>query len=369
MDKVLVVKAIQPNYNTVSGGPPIMMVGGGRSRGGPAVGRTKREMAGGLAGGLVGVAGALAGQHRSLGSLAQAMISGGAQGKALGSALGRSRLALVGRQRQARADYDEEAKRDYARMGAEGRFDNRKYDGNEPVTPAVMRRRVQEVNQEDEAAREQAKRDNTYEQARAGAAGRDFGAQQAKDAQGMADLRARYMAEGYGDEAGFAGDMNTYTQSKPMNVKVEPSTPSAPNLDRLALEQNLMRDLREPTQGSGNVAVVNAGGENMGNAQQMTGVVNNIPPVPQGASAETLQGIQAANQQAMQRGVDHDGEYGETITQPSGNSPTLNDIQQENQQENQEEQGTVLNEKQRQAMEMFRQVQDRKERRFKLGME
>ena len=223
MDKVLVVKAIEPNYNTVSGGPPIMMVGGGRSRGGPAVGRTKREMAGGFAGGLVGVAGALAGQHRSLGSLAQAMISGGAQGKALGSALGRSRLAGVGRQRQARADYDEEAKRDYARMGAEGRFDNRKYDVNDRMNPATMRRRVQEVNQEDEAAREQAKRDNAYEQARAGAAGRDFGAQQAKDAQGMADLRARYMAEGYGDEAGFASDMNNYQQSRPMNVKVEPT--------------------------------------------------------------------------------------------------------------------------------------------------
>ena len=223
MDKVLVVKAIQPNYNTVSGGPPIMMVGGGRSRGGPAVGRTKREVVGGLAGGLVGVAGALAGQHRSLGSLAQAMISGGAQGKALGGALGRSRLVGVGRQRQARADYDEEAKRDYARMGAEGRFDNRKYDGNEPVTPAVMRRRVQEVNQEDEAAREQAKRDNAFEERRAGAAGFKTGTQQAKDAQGMADLRARYMAEGYGDEAGFASDMNDYQQSQPMNVRVDPT--------------------------------------------------------------------------------------------------------------------------------------------------
>ena len=35
MGKVLVVKAIEPNYNTLSGGPPVMMVGGGgRRRGG-----------------------------------------------------------------------------------------------------------------------------------------------------------------------------------------------------------------------------------------------------------------------------------------------------------------------------------------------
>ena len=278
MDKVLVVKAIQPNYNTVSGGPPIMMVGGGgRSRDGPAVGRTKREMAGGFAGGLVGVAGALAGQHRSLGSLAQAMISGGAQGKALGSALGRSRLALVGRQRQARADYDEEAKRDYARMGAEGRFDNRKYDVNDRMNPATMRRRVQEVNQEDEAAREQAKRDNAYEQARAGATGRDFGAQQVKDAQGMADLRARYMAEGYGDEAGFAGDMNTYTQSKPMNVKVEPPPQSV-----------------DPMQG-----VTRADGSVVP-PQSLVAVNNSITPLGENSAANEISSLENAGDQFNQ---------------------------------------------------------------------
>mgnify|MGYP003650437367 CR=1 FL=1 len=143
MDKVLVVKAIEPNFNTM-GGPPVMMVGGGgRSRDGPAVGRTKREVAGGVAGGLVG-------------------------------AFGRSKLALVGRQRQARADYDEEANRDYARMGAEGRFDNRKYDGNVPMNAAVRRNRVKEVNEEDASAKEQSRRDNAYEQARSSAAGREM---------------------------------------------------------------------------------------------------------------------------------------------------------------------------------------------------
>jgi hypothetical protein len=117
MDKVLVVKAIEPNYNTLSGGPPVMMVGGGRRRGGDEpVGRTLRERAGGAAGGLVGVLGALGGQHRSLGGLVQSMISGGAQGKALGGALGRK---FVGRTGQRRADIREGRRQQSAQSNAE----------------------------------------------------------------------------------------------------------------------------------------------------------------------------------------------------------------------------------------------------------
>ena len=309
MDKVLVVKAVKPNYNTLSGGPPIMMVGGGgRSRDGPAVGRTKREMAGGFAGGLVGVAGALAGQHRSLGSLAQAMISGGAQGKALGGALGRSRLALVGPQRQARADYDEEAKRDYARMGAEGRFDNRKYDVNDRMNPATMRRRVQEVNQEDEAAKEQSRRDNAFEERRAGAAGFKTGTQQAKDAQGMADLRTRYMAESYGDETGFASDMNDYQQSQPMNVRVEPT-------------QSV-----DPTQG-----VTRADGSVVP-PQSLVGISNSIAPLGENSAANEINNLEGASDKfnqgqtmtAITRKLPQEDEEGE-----GEEGPTLDDIQQQ----------------------------------------
>ena len=76
MDKVLVTKAIRPNYNTLGGGP-VMVVGGNQGRG--SRGRTGLERLGRGIGGLVGVTGALTGQHRSLGSLANAMVSGGAQ--------------------------------------------------------------------------------------------------------------------------------------------------------------------------------------------------------------------------------------------------------------------------------------------------
>ncbi len=124
MDKVLVVKAIEPNYNTLSGGPPVMMVGGGRRRGGDEpVGRTLRERAGGAAGGLVRVLGALGGQHRSLGGLVQSMISGGAQGKALGGALGRK---FVGRTGQRRADIREGRRQQSAQSNAEMAEDQRR---------------------------------------------------------------------------------------------------------------------------------------------------------------------------------------------------------------------------------------------------
>ena len=106
MDKVLVKQAISPQY-PIGAGAPIMVVGGGGNRGGGSRGRTLRQRAGGALGGLVGVAGALTGQHRSLGGLTQSMISGGAQGRALGEALGRK---FVGRRGQELANLREAQK-------------------------------------------------------------------------------------------------------------------------------------------------------------------------------------------------------------------------------------------------------------------
>jgi hypothetical protein len=105
MDKVLVKKAvIEPEY-PVGAGAPVMVLGG--RQGGKGRGKTLRERAGGLAGGVLGALGALTGQHRSLGSLVQSGISGAAQGKAIGGGLGR---LSVFREGQARADIREKQK-------------------------------------------------------------------------------------------------------------------------------------------------------------------------------------------------------------------------------------------------------------------
>tara|TARA_R100001443_G_scaffold86214_1_gene92869 strand:+ start:6182 stop:6967 length:786 start_codon:yes stop_codon:yes gene_type:complete len=101
MGKVL-VKGIGAQY-PASGGPPIMVASGGGNE--KARGKTFREKLGGMAGGVLGALGSLAGQHRSLGGLAQSAISGGVQGKQLGQGLGRS---TVTREGQARANIRED---------------------------------------------------------------------------------------------------------------------------------------------------------------------------------------------------------------------------------------------------------------------
>ena len=293
MDKVLVVKAIEPNYNTVSGGPPVMMVGGGgRSRSGPAVGRTKRERLGGVLGGTVGVLGALGGQHRSLGSLVQAMISGGAQGKALGGAFGRSKLVGVGRQRQARADYDEEARRDYARMTAEGRFDNRRYDVNDRMNPATMRRRVAEVNREDELAAQQAKEAQAEEMARARRSGAEQGSRDRTDAETLQGLRSVFEASGIRSVDDLNQAFNTMR--------------SATDGQGQAVRYDV-----DPTQGgnagnAGNVQVVDATGTHQGNAQRMTTPLALQQGAPAGGANTEINDIESAgNTEAMNTGTDH----------------------------------------------------------------
>ena len=112
-NQVLVKKAVRAVY-PVSGGGPVMMLGGGGGGGGPR-GKTLRERAGGFLGGVVGVAGALTGSHRSIGGLSNAMVSGGATGSQLGSAFGRK---FVGRRGQEIANLREAQKRENARLAA-----------------------------------------------------------------------------------------------------------------------------------------------------------------------------------------------------------------------------------------------------------
>lgn len=107
MSKVL-IKAVEVRQ-PVGAGSPVLVLGGGGGRGNHA--RTYRESLGGLAGGLVGVAGALTGQHRSLGGLAQSMVSSGSQGAALGRGLGR---VFVGREGQQLANKRQQLANEYA---------------------------------------------------------------------------------------------------------------------------------------------------------------------------------------------------------------------------------------------------------------
>ena len=108
MDKVAVRKAVGVQY-PVTGAPILVTGGGGRGRG--AVGVTRGQRALGALGMLAGAAGALTGQHRSLGGLVQSAISGGAQGSALGRGIGRGLTTRTG---QARADLREQRRLDRA---------------------------------------------------------------------------------------------------------------------------------------------------------------------------------------------------------------------------------------------------------------
>jgi len=181
----------------VGAGAPVMVLGGG-SHGGGSRGRTLREQAGGTLGGLVGVAGALTGQHRNLGSLVQSMISGGAQGRQLGSALGRK---FVGREGQAAADLREEMADKYARARASGEFD--KYGisaGRTPFTnigvmlteqggDSMMGRRLAELQR----AKEAEKNTMAEERERAMADAKAFGADEGGRRRQMAEDLANFI--------------------------------------------------------------------------------------------------------------------------------------------------------------------------------
>ena len=198
MDKVLVKQAISAQYPVGAGAPVMVLGGGGGNR---TRGRTLRERAGGALGGLVGVAGALTGQHRSLGGLTQSMISGGAQGRQLGSALGRK---FVGREGQSRADMREEMTDKYARARASGEFD--KYGISAEKTPftnigvrlteqggdSMMGRRLAELQRAKEAEERINNLRQKREEAYASAYGGKMGAEDKADIESMRNLRQMF---------------------------------------------------------------------------------------------------------------------------------------------------------------------------------
>lgn len=181
MSKILVTKAVKTQY-PVGAGAPILVLGGGR--GGQARGRTLRERAGGFLGGTVGVLGALAGQHRSLGGLAQSMISGGAQGAGLGAGL--ARKVAVGRRGQAKADLNEQIRNQYAQARAEGRLPPIKGYAFPPVS--MQRQAVTDLNIREAAAQEAEKQRRAEEIAAAQARGKDFGEQERSKLQDAEEL-------------------------------------------------------------------------------------------------------------------------------------------------------------------------------------
>lgn len=358
MDEVLVVKAVKPNYNTLSGGPPIMMVGGGG--GGGRGGTTMRQRAGSLAGGLVGVAGALAGQHRSLGSLAQSMISGGAQGAALGGGLGRR---LVGRRGQARADLREASRQqraeDKARdaeelrnrgqgIGSMASLANKRPRLAAVLNPAasIRRRNYEAGRQEDEKADLVRVRNQAADSAR-GAMGDEYRRQgdemrrrhQAREKAIAREAGAGYgreMREGYGiysdlrDHGMVAGDitsqqfdnaMRAFNAREPIEpVRVDPST-----------------------QGSGMTAVKDAGGNLLAGPEMNSMSVRQLPP-PAGS-------VGSGNETADREGQglnDTQGFNFKTENEPGDNMKpkTLADAMQEDEEEDPSRQVRVVDNRQ-----------------------
>jgi len=97
MGKILVKKSVDVQYPV--SGAPILVTGGGGGGGASSRGMTLQEALGRLGGGTLGALSAATGQHRSLGGLAQSMVSGAAQGRAIGGGLGRIATTRAGQQR------------------------------------------------------------------------------------------------------------------------------------------------------------------------------------------------------------------------------------------------------------------------------
>jgi len=204
-DKVL-VKAMRAEY-PVSGGGPIINIGGGGGGGRGAVGVTRRQRALGGLGTAVGVLGALAGQHRSLGGLVQSAISGGTQGSALGNALGRK---FTSRERQARADYEEGLRQRYAERqaaGDMGMFQGTRRMGRTVGTatdPMTMANQMRYVDRERAEAIERQKAQAAFEEARQRARGRQFGEEDLADLERMNAFRGMTGLSSTDIDAGIA---------------------------------------------------------------------------------------------------------------------------------------------------------------------
>ena len=256
-----------------------MVVGGGGGRGGGLRGRTLRERAGGALGGLVGVASALTGQHRSLGGLTQSAISGGAQGRALGEALGRK---FVGRRGQARADLREAEKQAAAQRDAKMMEATRSRGqgmGSKFNPVAAVKRRNFAVSQEED---ERLRRANQANQAVAVTM-----AAQDKENQrmGRAFRQGMYQSQGkeFGENERRYADIGRQAEEMMPNIVTGMETMRRVNVPEQA-------DF-EPTDGSYPVAVIDsvtqATNAAQANPTQAAANFNSVPQPGDGAGAET----------------------------------------------------------------------------------
>lgn len=269
MDKVAVRKAVGVQYPV--SGAPILVTGGGR-RGRGAVGVTRGQRALGALGMLAGAAGALTGQHRSLGGLVQSAISGGAQGSALGRGVGR---ALTTRRGQARADMDEETRQAYARRHVEqgrGRFrglDNFQFRQR---TPEGMREQLQVSDARQAAA-----------------------VRQAELAQKLAEQQAmRRQQEGFAERDRMADAAERFmnmTGATLQDVNEAGARMRAAEGEPTRVEPTEVR-VRPP---------VNAAGQPVDPSMAQA-----IPQLGEGSAADEIKAIEdASEQEAIQTGTDH----------------------------------------------------------------
>lgn len=223
MDKVAVRKAVGVQYPVT--GAPILVTGGGGGRGRGAVGVTRGQRALGALGMLAGAAGALTGQHRSLGGLVQSAISGGAQGSALGRGIGRG---LTSRERQAAADREEGIRQQYAARqaaGDMGLFQGRSRFGRTVGTasrnPTIMENQMRYVDRERAEAAAQQRAQAQFEAAANRARGYDLGREQREDLERIERLRNMTMMSNEDIDAAQTRANAASSGSRP--VRVEPA--------------------------------------------------------------------------------------------------------------------------------------------------
>lgn len=311
---MLVKQAISAQY-PLGAGAPIMVVGGGGNRGRGVRGRTKREIAGGVLGGLVGVAGALTGQHRSLGGLTQSMISSGAQGRALGQAAGR---LSVGRRRQAMADIKEAERAENARLAAE----HQRITGADPIgiLPSTRDRGLANqrrafIRREQQKAADEKQRVRQEQMARAAYArafGSKMGEEDRVDAETMRNLRRRF---------GNIDPFEASSRVKTMNEAFD-NRPTPEPADFEQMDGSYPVAVVDPVQARANAAAANP--------TQAAAEFNAVPQPVDGALAETTKDgnlESAANYGAD--AINDEGDYGQLTDNEKSLQRTLEQSRQQ----------------------------------------